>query len=356
MTDAAPPPPGDAPKPPRRPRYRGTHPRRFEEKYKELDPAQYPFEVGKVRAQGRTPAGSHVPVLLDEVLAALRPRPGEIGLDGTLGRGGHAAALAARVAPDGFVVGLDLDREELARTTELLRDRGALVRPRHGNFAGAAKALAAEGVAEVDFVLADLGVSSMQLDRPERGFSFKHDAPLDLRMDRGRGISAADLLAKTGEEDLAELLARYGDVAEAEAVAREIAERAAEGRPVRRTRELAEIVLRARGIDPKTFKQEHAFAAHPAAAVFQALRMAVNREPENLAALLRSLPWLLKSGGRAALITFHSGEDEAVAAAFEEGAKAGVWTDLAAPVQPSKSEVFANPRSRSARLRAAVRA
>jgi 16S rRNA (cytosine1402-N4)-methyltransferase len=352
-----PPPASDAPPPHRRrPRYRGTHPRRFEQKYKELRPEDYPEESAKVLAQGRTPAGSHVSVLLAETIAALAPRPGEIGVDATLGRGGHAAALAAAVAPDGFVLGLDLDAEELERTRELLAPRALPLRYRHANFAGAAKALAAEGFAQVDFLLADLGVSSMQLDRPERGFSFKHDAPLDLRLDRSRGRSAAEWLAAADAAKLAAALARFGDVADADAMAEEIVARTAVGRPIRRTRELAELVLRRRGFDPKTFRQEHAYAAHPAAPVFQALRVAVNREDENLATLLRELPWLLKPGGRAALITFHSGEDDAVVASFAAGLAEGLYAHVAAPVTPGKDEVFRNPRSRSARLHVAVRA
>ncbi len=340
----------------RRPRYFGTHPRHFAQKYKELRPEDYPEEFAKVRAQGRTPAGSHVPVLLAETIGAIAPKPGEIGVDGTLGRGGHASALAAAVLPDGFVIGLDLDAEELARTTALLETRGLPIRPRHGNFAGIGKALAAEDVASVDFMLADLGVSSMQLDRPERGFSFKHDAPLDLRLDRSRGRSAAEYLAATDAATLAAALARHGDVPDAESLAEELVGRMAAGRPIKKTTELAEIVLRRRGFDPKTYKQEHAFASHPAAAVFQALRVVVNREHENLAALLRDLPWLLKPGGRVALITFHSGEDEAAEQAFSAGLAAGVYAEVRAAIAPTKDEIFSNPRARSARLRSAVRA
>ncbi|MCL4729705.1 MAG: 16S rRNA (cytosine(1402)-N(4))-methyltransferase, partial [Planctomycetes bacterium] len=159
-------PPG---KPPRRKRYAGTHPRRFHERYKELDPARYPEQAAKVRAQGRTPAGAHVPIMLAEILASLAPRSGEVVLDCTLGHGGHAEALARAAAPGGRVIGIDLDAEEQARTVQRLAQLGLAVSAHHTNFAGLGNVLKAEGLAGVDCLLADLGVSSMQLDRPERG-------------------------------------------------------------------------------------------------------------------------------------------------------------------------------------------
>jgi 16S rRNA (cytosine1402-N4)-methyltransferase len=310
-----------------------------------------------VIARGDTPAGQHLPVLLDEVLAALRPSPGDVVLDCTLGRGGHARALAARVAPGGIVVALDRDADELARTTAQLAKEGVAVRARHLNFAGAAKALAAEGLDGADCVLADLGVSSMQIDRGERGFSFKEDGPLDMRMDRTRGPTAAQWLAGTDEAEIARVLKEHGDEPAAAAIAAAIARRAAAGPPLEATRDLSEIVLHAQGLDARTFRQEHAYQRHPAARTFQALRIVVNREHEALAQLLRDLPWILRKGGRAAVITFHSGEERRVADAFAQGLAAGLYASVSdEPVTPSPEERRRNPRSRSARLSWAARA
>jgi 16S rRNA (cytosine1402-N4)-methyltransferase len=330
---------------------------RFEERYKELDPERFPGEQEKVIARGDTPAGQHLPVMLDEALAALRPAPGGVVLDCTLGRGGHARALAARVAPGGVVLALDRDADELARTAAQLEKEGVAVRARATNFAGAAKALAAEGLDGADCVLADLGVSSMQIDRAERGFSFKEDGPLDMRMDRSRGATAAEWLAEAREKDIARVLKDHGDEPAATAIAAAIARRVAAGPPLATTGDLADVVLRAQGIDPRTFRQAHAYQRHPAARTFQALRIVVNREDEALAQLLRDLPWILRPGGRAALITFHSGEERRVAAAFAQGREAGLYASASdAPVAPSPEERRRNPRSRSARLSWAVRA
>jgi 16S rRNA (cytosine1402-N4)-methyltransferase len=294
--------------------------------------------------------------MLDEVVAALRPAPGDIVLDCTLGRGGHARALAARVAPNGRVIGLDRDADELARTAERFAKDGVALSARHLNFAGAASAIAAEGLDGVDCLLADLGVSSMQLDRPERGFSFKTDGPLDMRMDRRRGLPASEWLATVDESELARVLRDHGEEPAAEAVARAIAARVASGPPLETTGELASIVLRAKGVDPRTFRQAHAYQRHPAARTFQALRIAVNREDEALAQLLRDLPWLLRPGGRAAIIAFHSGEETRVAAALEQGRASGLFSSISeTSTPPSPEERTRNPRSRSARLRWAVR-
>ncbi len=342
-------------KPPRRKRYKGTHPRRFSEKYKELAPDKFPEEAAKVRAAGRTPAGTHVPVMLAEVLEALDPKPGEVVLDCTLGYGGHTAALWERVrgsdplsvperGSDPFFIGIDLDERQLPRTTTRLTQAGVRIRAHHTNFAGIGNVLAAEGLTGVDCLLADLGLSSMQLDDPARGFGFKHDGPLDMRMDASRGVTAAQLIADTDEEALAELLRDYADETRAEQIA------AALKRELpKRTKELELCVLQVHGLT--RFKKRGARDRHPAAAVFQALRMAVNREPANLEHLLRSLPWLLNSGGRAAVITFHSGEERRVREAFNAGVQQGLFSSAeTAGIRPSREEVHANPRARSARL------
>ncbi len=295
--------------------------------------------------------------MLDEVLIALRPVAGEIVLDCTLGRGGHARALAAKVGTTGRLIGLDRDAEELARTRESLAKEGVAASTHHLNFAGAAKAVAAEGLEGVDCLLADLGVSSMQIDRPERGFSFKSEGPLDMRMDRSKGRPASEWLAAADEDEIAAALTTHGDEPAAARIAAAIVSRRASGPPLETTRDLAEIVLRAQGVDWRTFRQEHAFQRHPAARTFQALRIVVNREDEALLQLLRDLPWILRPGGRAAVIAFHSGEEDRVAASFEAGRASGLYAAICeTPLQPSPQEKRLNPRSRSARLRWAVRA
>ena len=221
MTDGAPGPPRT-----RRPRYAGTHPRRFEEKYKERDAARYPEEREKVIASGKTPAGSHVPVLVAEVLEALAPAPGDVAVDATLGYGGHAAEILKRILPGGRLLALDVDPVELPKATARLGALAAAlgapgaVKTVRRNFAGLRKLLDEEGLARgADVILADLGVSSMQLDDPDRGFSWKHDVPLDLRMNPTRGAPAGALLLKMKREEIEDLLRRLGDEPEAAGIA-----------------------------------------------------------------------------------------------------------------------------------------
>jgi 16S rRNA (cytosine1402-N4)-methyltransferase len=332
-------------RPPRRKRYSGTHPRRFDERYKELDSAKFPELAAKLRARGRTPAGTHVPVMLPEVLAALAGRPNDVFLDCTLGYGGHTEAMAPLVAR---IIALDLDAEEQARSAARLKARGIGLSAHHANFAGIPKVLKAEGIPGVDLLLADLGVSSMQLDRPERGFSLKGDTPLDMRMDRSRGRGAAQFLQEIEESALALILSDFGDEAHAAEIAAAI-KRA----PPQTGRELTQIVLEAKGL--ARFRSKGSGDAHPAARVFQALRVAVNREMENLGALLRDLPWVLNQGARAAIITFHSGEERRVREALAAGTRAGHFTLGAQGQAPAREEVLANPRARSARLFSATR-
>lgn len=338
----------ETPKPPRRKRYPGTHPRRFDQKYKELDPSRFPTEAEKVKARGQTPAGSHVSIMVPEIVDVLRPGPADVVLDCTLGFGGHAAALGAKLGPEGRLVAVDLDQEELERTTARLKAKGIDVHAHHTNFAGIGNVLTDEGLDGVDVLLADLGVSSMQLDRPERGFSFKSDGPLDMRMDRSRGAPASDWLKTVGEEDLVKILTDFGDEPDAALVAHAIK---TTSRPPKRTRELVNIVLSAKGIDPKRYKRDSAFSTHPAARTFQAVRMAVNRETANLQHLLRILPHILHAGGRAAFLTFHSGEERLVGHALAEGLDRGLYSaGTREPIRPSPKEVHDNPRARSARL------
>lgn len=349
MTDPAP------NRPARRPRYRGTHPRQFHEKYKEHQPERYAEDVAKVCAGGRTPAGTHRPIMVPEILQVLAPRPGEVAVDCTLGYGGHARALLAAVQPGGRLIGLDVDPLELPKTEARLRALGfgpeSLV-VRRTNFAGLAQVVAAESPGGVDLLLADLGVSSMQLDDPARGFTFKADGPLDMRMNPARGLTASALLSKLDAAGLVQILTDNADEPHAGELARLILDAHARS-PLLTTRALADVVHSA-------YRQHHRNSADTADAavrrVFQSLRIAVNDEFGALTALLRNLPYCLKPGGRAAILTFHSGEDRRVKLAFKDGLRDGVYSAIADDViRASRDEQAANPRSTAAKLRFAVR-
>jgi 16S rRNA (cytosine1402-N4)-methyltransferase len=307
------------------------------------------------RGDRSTPLGEHRPVLLDEVLAALEPRPGDIVVDCTVGYAGHAAELLRRAGPSGRLIGLDLDPANLTRAEKRLATVGPPFSLHHLNFAGVRQALAAAGVEGADVVLADLGVSSMQIDDADRGFSYMRDGPLDMRMDPTRGKTAAELLATLSEAELARAFAEYGDEPQAAAIAAAIV-RERSRRSIATTRELREIVERAA---PVTIEKPRPGVAkrwqqkvRPAARVFQALRILVNRELANLAELLRVLPQMLAPGGRAAVISFHSGEDRLVKQAFRDGMRAGLYATVSdEAVRAEVDERVANPRSRSAKLR-----
>jgi 16S rRNA (cytosine1402-N4)-methyltransferase len=332
----------------RRPRYRGKNPRRFDEKYKESAPEKYPETIAKVIASGKTPAGTHRPIMVEEILAVLRPQPGQVAADCTLGYGGHAREILAHLQPGGRLIGLDADPLELPRTEQRLRELGfgadSFVACR-SNFAGLPKILATEAPGGVDLILADLGVSSMQLDDPSRGFSVKSDGPLDMRMNPHRGQPASALLETIGSEAFSLLLTENADEPHAAALAAALAGRristtaglAAAVRNVIATRQAAEIDLTVRR-------------------VFQALRIAVNEEFTALETFLRNLPSSLRPGGRVALLTFHSGEDRRVKKAFEAGFRSGFYAEIAREVtRPSHEECRANPRSSPAKLRWARR-
>lgn len=332
----------------RRPRYAGKHPRRFEEKYKEHDPGRHAGTVAKVLAAGKTPAGTHRPIMVEEVLAALAPQAGEVAVDCTLGHGGHAEAILDRVQPGGRLLGLDADPLELPRTESRLRGLGFgpdTFTACRTNFAGLPQALAGAGLDGADCVLADLGVSSMQLDNPARGFSLKLDGPLDLRMNPQRGEPAAVLLARLQPAALERMLREHADEPEAAPLARALA-----GRSLATTRELAAAIAATVPGLPET---ERALTVRR---VFQALRIAVNDEFAALEQLLRMLPAYLRPGGRAVILTFHSGEDRRVKHAFEAGQRAGHYVAVNREVlRPSPAERHANPRSSPAKLRWARR-
>lgn len=337
----------------RRPRYAGRNPRAFHEKYKEHAPERYPVEVAKALEAGKTPAGSHRPIMVDEILQALAPRAGDVAVDATLGYGGHGRAVLSRVLPGGRLIGLDVDPIELPRTEARFRADGIgadVFTAHRTNFAGLPAVLAREGVTAVDLLCADLGVSSMQLDDPARGFTFKASGPLDMRMNPRRGESAQTLIHRCGVAELADLLVDYADEPHAQAVA----ERAA-GQRLATTRDLAALVTEA---------VQAARPGLPAPSldrsvrrVFQALRVAVNDELGTLDTLLRLLPDTVAPGGRIAFLTFHSGEDRRVKKAFADGHRAGVYAEVSLEAQrPSAAELRTNPRAAAAKLRWARRA
>ncbi len=346
-----------APEHKRRVRYRGTHPRRFAEKYKEHDPQRYAADVEKILASGKTPASTHRPICVKEIMEVLAPKPGEIAVDATLGYGGHALEIARAVLPGGRLYGLDVDPIELPKTEARLRSAGipgeALI-VRRTNFAGLPQLLAGEGLSGVDMIVADLGISSMQMDNPARGFSFKVEGPLDLRMNPERGRSAAALLGSLDEARLRALLEENADEPRAAVIASAVVQAQARA-PIATTVALARAVRDA-------FPQR---PGRPAAAeidtsirrAFQALRIAVNDEFGALEAFLRNLPGCLKPGGRVAILTFHSGEDRRVKKAFQAGEQAGAYAQIAREViRPNAEEIRSNPRSSSAKLRWAIRA
>ncbi len=345
-----------ADKPRRRVRYRGTHPRRFHEKYKELSPDRYSADVEKVIASGKTPAGMHRPVCVKEILEVLSPKPGETAVDCTLGFGGHATELLKALQPGGRLVALDVDPIEIMKAEARLRlpglPDGSLV-VRRMNFAGLASFLAQEEVDGADLILADLGLSSMQIDNPARGFTFKVEGPLDLRMNPSRGRSAAELLESASETDLARLLIENSDEPSAKVLAHAIVE-AQRRAPVRTTTRLAHVIRTA--LLPRSGSRRTDEIDTSIRRVFQALRIAVNDEFGALDTFLRNLPLCLKPGGRVAILSFHSGEDRRVKKAFLAGHREGFYTKISDEViRPGEEEVRSNPRASSAKLRWAIR-
>jgi len=304
----------------------------------------------------------HKPVLFEEVMELLDLREGGVYIDGTMGSGGHAEGILERIGANGMLLAIDRDQEALERTGSRLSRFGDRCIRVHGNYADIASLAAEAGVAQVDGILLDLGVSSDQIDTASRGFSFMHDGPLDMRMDQSAPTTAADVVNTTSEQDLVALLRTLGEERSARRVASEIVHRRHE-RPFETTGDLAEVISKAKG-----GRRGH---THPATQSFQAIRMLVNREIEGIDAGLNGGLELLREGGRMAVITFHSLEDRPVKHFF--AAHEGRWESLAAggerwkgdlppmkritrkPVQPTDAETRSNPRARSSKLRVAER-
>lgn len=299
-----------------------------------------------------TPHGEHRPVLLDKILRALDPQPGMTIVDCTVGWAGHSAALSERVGPSGVLIGLDMDADNLPKARARLEAIGHPFHLHHANFAGLQQVLAEHGIAEVDALIADLGMSSMQVDDASRGFSYRRDGALDMRMDRTRGRTAAELLATIERDELAVALRELGDETNADRIADAIVQSRASA-VISTTQQLADVIRQATAQqDWRLHPTAGKWNLHPAARTFQALRILVNRELANLENLLRILPAILKPGGQAAIISFHSGEDRLVKAAFRKGMERAVYDHAnLEPIRAAFSERTQNPRSRSAKLR-----
>lgn len=339
----------------RRVRYQGTHPRSFQEKYKELNPEKYRSDVEKIIQSGKTPAGMHIPIMVEEILDVLQIQPGMTGYDATLGYGGHTRKMLERLQGQGHLYATDVDPVESEKTRARLAELGygpEILTIRRMNFSQVDQVAPGEAF---DFVLADLGVSSMQIDDPGRGFTFKRDGPLDLRLDPTTGITAAQRLRELDEEELTALLVENADEPYAERIAKGVLGTLKGGGRVETTRQLAAIVEEALSFLPQAERKEA--VKKSCQRTFQALRIDVNSEFEALYAFLEKLPGVLKSGGRAAVLTFHSGEDRLVKKAFKQHLREGLYREIAGDVtRPSAQECFQNPRARSTKLRWAVRA
>ncbi len=295
----------------------------------------------------------HIPVLLDAVVETLKPRDGKIIVDCTLGLGGHASEILQRIKTTGQLIGIDFDPSNVALAQSRLQKIGGHYQLFQNNFAALPEVLIEAKVDRVDGVLADLGVASPQIDNPARGFSYRHPGPLDMRMDPTRGQTAATLVNRLSESQLAIALTEFGDETDAPAIAHLIVQRRVV-KAIQTTQELTAIVCEARDF---TLQRAAGAKLHPAARTFQALRILVNRELANLERLLNVLPTSLAPGGIAAIISFHSGEDRRVKAAFREGLQSGVYSDISADcIVANENERDENPRARSAKLRYAVRA
>lgn len=340
----------------RRVRYSGTHPKRFEEKYKELNPEKYTDTVEKVISKGSTPAGMHIPIMVKEILEFLQIKPGQKGLDATLGYGGHTREMLQCLEGKGHLFALDADPIESEKTTERLKEAGYgedILSVRLLNFQNVDQIAREEGA--FDFVLADLGLSSMQIDNPERGFSIKFDGPLDLRLNPEKGITAAQRLQEVSREELVGMLLTNADEPYAEEIARTVMNARKKKQEIATTMELRAVIEEALSFLPEKGKKEA--VKKSCQRTFQALRIDVNNEYEVLETFMEKLPDVLAPGGRAAILTFHSGEDRIVKKAFKRFYQDGIYAEIAKDVvRPNAEECRRNSRAHSTKMRWAVKA
>lgn len=341
----------------RRVRYKGKYPKKFEEKYKELQPEKYKDTIAHVIQKGNTPAGMHISIMVNEILDFLKIQPGETGFDATLGYGGHTKAMLECLKGQGHIYATDVDPEESAKTRKRLADQGFgedILSIRLQNFCTIDEI--AKEVGGFDFILADLGVSSMQIDNPKRGFSFKVDGPLDLRLNQEKGISAAERLDNISEEELAGMFYENSDEPYCEELAKAITDEIRRGNRIDTTTKLRNVIEKTLDFLPNN-KEKKDIIKKTCQRTFQALRIDVNNEFEVLYEFMEKLPGALKPGGRVAILTFHSGEDKLVKKALKAGYKEGIYSEYARDVvRPSAQECAQNGRARSTKMRWAVRA
>jgi 16S rRNA (cytosine1402-N4)-methyltransferase len=340
----------------RRPRYKGTHPKAFKDKYKELQPELYADAVAKVIQKGNTPAGMHRSICVNEILEFLQITPGQTGLDATLGYGGHTLEMLKCLDSKGHLYATDVDSIELPRTKDRLERLGygpEILTIRHTNFSNIDQITSESG--PLNFILADLGVSSMQIDNPERGFSFKTEGPLDLRLNPSKGISAADRLKSIDKDELQGMLLENADEPYAAEISRTIVTTIKKGTDIVTTSMLQQVIKDALKFLPEKDRDEA--IKKSCQRCFQALRIDVNKEFEVLYDFLEKLPFALAEGGRIAILTFHSGEDRLVKKSFQRFYRDGLYKEIAPEaIRPSAAERGENSRARCAKLRWAIKA
>lgn len=345
----------NVPKHQRRPRYKGTHPKNYKEKYKELNPEKYADDIAKIIQKGNTPAGMHISICVKEILDFLQIRPGQTGLDATLGYGGHTLEMLKCLDSKGRLYALDVDPIELPRTKERLERLGygpEILEIKQMNFSKIDEVTSEPE--SINFVLADLGVSSMQIDNPERGFTFKAEGPLDLRLNPNMGISAAELLKDMTLFEIEDMLIDNADEPHAAVIARAILSSIKKGIDITTTTQLRNIIKDALKYVPRIKEED---VKKSCQRTFQALRINVNKEFEVLDEFLEKLPSVLAKGGRVAILTFHSGEDRRVKKSFQHFFREGIYSEIAPePIRPSAEECHVNSRARSAKLRWAIKA
>ncbi len=340
----------------RRVRYKGKYPKNYKEKYKEHQPEKYADTISRVIQKGGTPAGMHISICVKEILDFLQIKPGQIGLDATLGYGGHTSEMLKCLESKGHIYALDVDSIEISKTKERLEKLGYssdILTIKQLNFADIDQV--GKEFGPFDFVLADLGVSSMQIDNPDRGFSFKSEGPLDLRLDPEKGISAAERLKEMSREEIEGMLLENSDEPYAKEISKAIVKELNTGNAIDTTTKLYKIIENALSFTPKEKRKD--IVKKSSQRTFQALRIDVNSEFEVLYEFLEKLPDVLSSGGRVAILTFHSGEDRLVKKSFKHFFKEGVYSEIANDViRPSAEECISNSRAKSTKMRWAIKA
>lgn len=340
----------------RRKRYKGTHPKSYQEKYKELEPDKYQETIQKVMNKGMTPAGMHRPICVNEILDFFDIKPGQFGLDATLGYGGHTLEMLKALNKEGHLFAIDQDPIELPKTKERLSQFGfneEILTIKHLNFKDLESHISAD--LKFDFVLADLGVSSMQIDNPERGFTFKSKGLLDLRMNPNKGIPARDRLKELNQDEMIGMLIENADEPYAKEIATKIINHLNYGKDITYTLDLYQLIADALKFLP--IKERDEEIKKSSQRVFQALRIDVNQEFEALFQFLETVPKILKEKGKVAILTFHSGEDRLVKKSFQHYFRNGTYQSISdGPIRPSLEEQGTNPRARSAKLRWAIKA